>query len=137
MTGATPLWDPHFIETLEGSFSSVSTATIARVGAFFRVFQDLQDLHSFAPLSKKKLTKKNLSKKSTFFVRTRKFCFFHLNSPFFAAILMKNTQDITKSLEIFRISFFFSPKRPPERSSREPCSHENTEKINNCENAPL
>ena len=50
MTGATPLWNPHFIETLEGSFSSVSTATIARVGAFFRVFQDLQDLHSFAPL---------------------------------------------------------------------------------------
>ena len=50
MTGATPLWNPHFIETLEGSFSSVSTATIARVGAFFRIFQDLQDLHSFAPL---------------------------------------------------------------------------------------
>ena len=35
MTGATSLGDPHFIETLEGSFSAVSTATIARVGAFF------------------------------------------------------------------------------------------------------
>ena len=38
--------------TLEGSFSSVWTATIARVGAFFSInfFRDLQDLHSFAPL---------------------------------------------------------------------------------------
>ena len=34
MTGATPVWDPYFIETLEGSFSSVSTPLIARVGAF-------------------------------------------------------------------------------------------------------
>ena len=36
--------------TLEGSFSAVSTATIARVGAFFQIFRDLQDLHAFAPL---------------------------------------------------------------------------------------
>ena len=36
--------------TLEGSFSSVWTATIARVGAFFTIFRELQDLHSFAPL---------------------------------------------------------------------------------------
>ena len=49
MTGATPVWDPYFIETLEGSFSAVSTATIARVGAFFSIFRDLQDVHSFAP----------------------------------------------------------------------------------------
>ena len=50
MTGATPVWDPHFIETLEGSFSSVSTATIARVGAFFSIFRDLQDFQPFALL---------------------------------------------------------------------------------------
>ena len=37
-------------QTLEGSFSAVSTATIARVGAFFQIFRDLQDSHSFAPL---------------------------------------------------------------------------------------
>ena len=37
-------------QTLRGSFSAVSTATIARVGVFFRIFRDLQDLHSFAPL---------------------------------------------------------------------------------------
>ena len=39
-----------FCETLEGSFSAVSTPLIARVGAFFRIFQNLQDLHSSAPL---------------------------------------------------------------------------------------
>ena len=50
MTGETPVWDPYFIETLEGSFSAVSTATIARKDAFFSIFRDLQDLHSFAPL---------------------------------------------------------------------------------------
>ena len=50
MTGETPVWDPHFIEFLRGSFSAVSTATIARVGAFFHIFRDLQDLHAFAPL---------------------------------------------------------------------------------------
>ena len=37
-------------QTLEGSFSAVSTATIARVGAFFQIFRDLQDYHPFAPL---------------------------------------------------------------------------------------
>ena len=37
-------------QTLQCSFSSVSTPTIARVGAFFRIFRDLQDFHAFAPL---------------------------------------------------------------------------------------
>ena len=32
------------------SFSAVSTATIARNGAFFHIFRDLQDFHIFAPL---------------------------------------------------------------------------------------
>ena len=32
------------------SFSAVSTATIARNGAFFHIFRDLQDFHAFAPL---------------------------------------------------------------------------------------
>jgi hypothetical protein len=36
----------HFIETLKGSFSAAATPLIARVGAFFKAFQDLQ---SFAP----------------------------------------------------------------------------------------
>jgi hypothetical protein len=33
-----------------GSFSAGWTATIARVGAFFNISRDLQDLRSFAPL---------------------------------------------------------------------------------------
>ena len=37
-------------QTLEGSFSAVSKATIATKYSFCRVFRDLQDLHSFAPL---------------------------------------------------------------------------------------
>ena len=37
-------------QTLEGSFSAVWTATIASKDAFFCIFRDLQDLHSFAPL---------------------------------------------------------------------------------------
>ena len=41
-------------KTLGGSFSSVWTATIARVGAFFSIFRDLQDSHSFAPLRNSK-----------------------------------------------------------------------------------
>ena len=36
--------------TSDGSFSAVSTATIASKDAFFSIFRDLQDLHSFAPL---------------------------------------------------------------------------------------
>ena len=37
-------------QTLQGSFSSVSTPPIARVGAFFSILRDLQDFQSFAPL---------------------------------------------------------------------------------------
>ena len=36
--------------TSDGSFSAVWTATIASKDAFFCIFRDLQDLHSFAPL---------------------------------------------------------------------------------------
>ena len=59
MTGDTPVWDPHFIETLEGSFSAVSKPLIARNGAFcsIKFFRDLQDLHSFAPLQSQKFSK--------------------------------------------------------------------------------
>ena len=60
MTGETPVWDPYFIDTLEGSFSAVSTPQIARVGAFFSIkyfFRDLQDVNSFAPLHTQKFNK--------------------------------------------------------------------------------
>ena len=40
----------RYQQTLNSSFSSVSTSPIARVGAFCSIFQDLQVLHTFAPL---------------------------------------------------------------------------------------
>ena len=49
ISNLSPICQPNH-QTLKGSFSSVSTATIARVGSFFSIFRDLQDLHSFAPL---------------------------------------------------------------------------------------
>ena len=39
-----------FWQSFDGPFSAVSTPPIARVGAFFQDFRDLQDLHAFAPL---------------------------------------------------------------------------------------
>ena len=53
-------------QTLEGSFSAVSTATIARVGAFFQIFRDLQDFHPFAPLWTQNFNEK-LAKISSYF----------------------------------------------------------------------
>ena len=44
--------------TLDGSFSAVSTATIARKDAFFSIFRDLQDLCAFAPLRSQNFSKK-------------------------------------------------------------------------------
>ena len=56
----TPILQPND-QILEGSFSSVSTPPIARVGAFFQDFQDLQDLHAFAPLRFQNSNKISLS----------------------------------------------------------------------------
>ena len=60
---------PHLVElarlplaataTFGGSFSAVWTATIASKDAFFSIFRDLQDLHSFAPLRSQNLSKKS------------------------------------------------------------------------------
>ena len=44
-------------QILRGSFSAVWTATIARVGAFFSIFRDLQDYHPFAPFRSQFLAK--------------------------------------------------------------------------------
>ena len=54
-------------QTLEGSFSAVSTATIATKQSFCRVFRDLQDLQSFAPLRSQ-----NFNKNSSNFFSKRK-----------------------------------------------------------------
>ena len=47
MTPPTPIRNPL---TLEGSFSAVSTPIFASKYAFFSIFRDLQDSHTFAPL---------------------------------------------------------------------------------------
>ena len=44
-------------QTLQGSFSAVSTPLIARLGSFFSIFRDLQDFHSFAPLRTENFSK--------------------------------------------------------------------------------
>ena len=59
-----------------GPFSSVWTATIARVGAFFRIFRDLQDLHSFAPLRIRKFSKNSSNFLLIFCANFAKFCCF-------------------------------------------------------------
>ena len=41
-------------QTLEGSFSAVSTPIFASKYAFFSIFRDLQDSHTFAPLRNSK-----------------------------------------------------------------------------------
>ena len=73
-------------QTLEGSFSAVSTVTIATKYSFCRVFRDLQDLHSFAPLHIQ-----NLQIFSFFFNfhKMSGFCKFSLKFVIFVLILMK------------------------------------------------
>ena len=56
-------------QTLQCSFSSVSTPPIARVGAFFSIFHDLQDIHAFAPLRTQNFSQKKVAIFSSYFYR--------------------------------------------------------------------
>ena len=70
-------------QTLEGSFSAVSRPPIARVGAFFTIFRDLQDFHPFAPLRIQNFNK-NLPKNFHIFCRNfANFAKFRSNCAFF------------------------------------------------------
>ena len=51
-------FDPNHPQTLRGSFSAGSTATIATKYSFFQVFRDLQDFHTFAPLRSQNFSEK-------------------------------------------------------------------------------
>ena len=51
---------------LAGSFSAVSKRNFARKYAFDSIFQDLQDLHPFAPLQSQNFRKKSVWKNSNF-----------------------------------------------------------------------
>ena len=83
-----------------GPFSSVWTATIVRVGAFFRIFRDLQDLHSFAPLRIRKFSKFSSNFFMIFAQISQNFAVFRSKSLFFARILMKFCRNLTRCEEI-------------------------------------
>ena len=85
----------HLI-VLRSSFSSVSTATIARKDAFCSIFRDLQDLHSFAPL-RYQFFSKNFVSFSFFPTFSRYFHFFVI----FQQKMMNFAQNFTKRSEIF------------------------------------
>ena len=65
-------------QTLRGSFSAVSIATIATKYSFCKVFRDLQDLQSFAPLRSQ-----NFNKNSFFLSFFLSLFFFFFFSFFF------------------------------------------------------
>ena len=50
----------QFCKFLAGSFSAVSKRIFARKYAFDRIFQALQDLHTFAPLQSQFFSKKSV-----------------------------------------------------------------------------
>ena len=86
----------NFYQTSGGSFSAVSTPQIARVGAFFRIFRDLQELHSFAPLRIQKFCKFSSNFLEIFWKVLENFVDFAWNSSFFEQILMKICRNFTK-----------------------------------------
>ena len=104
-------WFIQFLQTLGGSFSAVSTATIATKYSFFQDFRDLQDFHTFAPLRSQ-----NFSKKPSKFLPEWKWNFiFHSRFSMKSAIFRRkfdenfpefrrNCQEMTKCLEILRKS---------------------------------
>ena len=86
---------PH---TFGGSFSAVSKPPIARVGAFFSIFRDLQDSHAFAPRQNQNLSiffkfSQNFNDFSRFFKMLMKFWrIFNKISPNFAGISANFTE---------------------------------------------
>ena len=80
-------------QTLEGSFSAVSTPIFASKYSFCSVFRNLQDCHTFAPLEAQNLCK-FLSNFFTFLLKfQQKSRFFSKISSNFAPILMKFSQN--------------------------------------------
>ena len=77
------------LKNKNGPFSSIWTATIARVGSFFSIFREQQDLQSFAPLRPQKFRKKS----SDFFARM-KFSFSFLQNSMNFIIFLLNFDEI-------------------------------------------
>jgi len=93
-------------QTLGGSFSSVSTAAMARKDAFCSIFRDLQDLQSFAPLKSQNFSKKRVI---ILVILSQNFTFFNSNALFFFQILMKNYRNFTEMFN-YQNSLKFSRK---------------------------
>ena len=91
-------------QTLQGSFSSVSTPNFASKYSLESSWRDLQDLHAFAPLRPQYF--RNFSSKifAFFGKKKKKFVMFEFFSLIFAQILMKfcrNFADNLENVEIF------------------------------------
>ena len=80
-------------ETLEGSFSAVSTPIFASKYSFCSVFRDLQDCHTFAPLEAQNLRKIFVKLFHIFAEISAKIAIFQQNSSKFALISMKIYQN--------------------------------------------
>ena len=108
MIPPTPTRNP---QTLDGPCSSVWTATIARVGAFFSIFRALQDLHSFAPLQIQKFCKKSPNFFCANFCKISQILlFFKQISSFFDWILMKISRNF-KRLQQNTVKCWYSRKK--------------------------
>ena len=96
----------HFLQTWRGSFSAVSTATIARLGSFCSIFGELQDLQSFAPLRSQNFRKKSpdffakmklsFSFSFSFLQNSMNFVIFLLNFDEFLSEFHETLQEIAK-----------------------------------------
>ena len=99
------------ISTLGGSFSSVWTATIARVGAFFSIFRALQDLHSFAPLQIQKFCKKLPNFFLQFPVNFHKFAIFQVNFVVFRPDFDENLSEFQEIAAKYCKMLIFQKKK--------------------------
>ena len=119
----------HFLQTSRGSFSAVSTATIARVGSFFSIFWGLQDLQSFAPLRSQ-----NFRKKSSDFFAKMKFHFhFHFHScktSMNFVIFLLNVDEILKKEK--KIFFEGISRRVAEKCKMSRYVHKLPERLRKC-----
>ena len=99
--GGRPAQRKTGCQTSDGSFSAVSTATIASKDAFFCIFRDLQDLHSFAPLQSQFLQIfRNFFREKFRIFSELNFCKFLLN---FCEISAKINEILTQICKISEI----------------------------------
>ena len=80
-------------QTLQGSFSAVSAPIVASKYAFFRIFRDLQDAHTFAPLEIENLSKNS----SNFLVFCKKFC----KNRYFSTLSIEFCSDFDENFSEF------------------------------------